>query len=331
MTIFRTLILLGLLVGSAAHGATLKVATLSPEGSLWMTLLREGAKEIETATADRVKFKFYPGGVMGDDKAVMRKIRVGQLHGAVITSGGLVQKYPDIGLYNMPMAFQSLDEVDYVRDRMDIVLMQGLESNGFVSFGIAEVGFAYAMSKKVLSSVEDVQAQRVWVPDNDPGSARALAAFDIAPIPLSIADVLGGLQTGLINSVAMPPVGAIALQWHTQLEHVLDLPLLYIYGLFTVNKRQFERLTDADQQAVRAVMGAKVAAVNARSRRDHEQASVALARQGLIWHSATDAHVKEWRRHASVAAQRLIDEDYISQELHQTMLRHLADYRATLD
>jgi hypothetical protein len=78
-------------------------------------------------------------------------------------------------------------------------------------------------------------------------------------------------------------------------------------------------------------MGAKVAAVNARSRRDHEQASVALARQGLIWHSATDAHVKEWRRHASVAAQRLIDEDYISQELHQTMLRHLADYRATLD
>ena len=159
--------------------------------------------------------------------------------------------------------------IDYVRQRMDPVLMDGLENKGFVSFGIAEVGFAYAMSKAALSSVDDVQAQRVWVPDNDPGSARALAAFEIAPIPLSIADVLGGLQTGLINSVAVPPVGAIILQWHTQLEHVLDLPLLYIYGLLTVNKRQFERLSVEDQEVVRRVMGEQVAQVNARSRRDH--------------------------------------------------------------
>ncbi len=256
MIIFRTLfLLLGLLVNGVTQGATLKIATLSPEGSVWMTLLREGAQQIESETAERVKFRFYPGGVMGDDKAVLRKIRWGQLHGAVITAGGLVQNYNDIGLYNMPMAFRSLEEVDYVRQRMDPVLMDGLESKGFVSFGIAEVGFAYAMSKAALSSVDDVQAQKVWVPDNDPGSARALAAFEIAPIPLSIADVLGGLQTGLINSVAVPPVGAIILQWHTQLEHVLDLPLLYIYGLLIVNKRQFERLSVEDQEVVRRVMG----------------------------------------------------------------------------
>ena len=331
MTIFRTLLLLGVLVNGLAQGATLKIATLSPEGSVWMTLLREGAQQIESETAERVKFKFYPGGVMGDDKAVLRKIRVGQLHGAVITAGGLVQKYNDIGLYNMPMAFRSLEEVDYVRQRMDPVLMDGLENKGFVSFGIAEVGFAYAMSKAALSSVDDVQAQKVWVPDNDPGSARALAAFEIAPIPLSIADVLGGLQTGLINSVAVPPVGAIILQWHTQLEHVLDLPLLYIYGLLTVNKRQFERLSVEDQEVVRRVMGEQVAQVNARSRRDHEQASEALVRQGLIWHAAPEQHVNEWRSYASAAAQRLIDEGYVSPELYQTMLQHLGDYRAALD
>lgn len=120
------------LFGAASAGAeTLKIATLSPDGSLWMKLLREGAEQAAAQTAGRVAFKFYPGGVMGDDKAVLRKIRVGQLHGAVVTSSALVQTYADIALYSMPMAFRSAEEVDHVRQRMDGQLLAGLEGEGF--------------------------------------------------------------------------------------------------------------------------------------------------------------------------------------------------------
>ena len=234
-----------------AQAVTLKVATVSPAGSVWMQQLQEAAAKVNDRTEGRVKFKFYPGGVMGDDKAVLRKMRVGQLHGSVLTVGILAQTYPDLQLYGLPLVFRNDSELDYVRERMDGTLMSGLEKKGFVSFGIAEIGFAYVMSQAAVANVAQIRAQKVWTPDGDLGTARALQAFDINPIPLTIADVLGGLQTGLINTVAAPPVGAITLQWHTRINNVVDLPLLYTYGLLTVSQRQFKKINSQDQQIVR--------------------------------------------------------------------------------
>ena len=138
-----------------------------------MRLLRDAGKQVTEETEGRVKFKFYPGGVMGDDLAVLRKMRVGQLHGAVVTAGALIPYYTDIQLYNVPMLFDSLEEVDFVRQRLDTPIIEGLEEAGYVSFGLAEVGFAYAMSKEPVTSVDHVKAQKVWVPEGDEGSARA--------------------------------------------------------------------------------------------------------------------------------------------------------------
>ncbi len=326
--------LVGALLASlswTANGVTFKIATLSPDGSPWMKLLRGAGDEITERSESRVAFKFYPGGVMGDDKTVLRKIRLGQLHGAVLTAGGLTQTYTDIQLYNLPMVFTSLGELDYVRTHMDPLLLEGLEGKGYVAFGIAEVGFAYAMSKAAVETVREARAQKVWTPSGDPGSARAVAAFGIKPISLSIADVYSGLQTGLINGVAVPPVGAIALQWHTQLDHVLDVPLLYVYGLLTVSERQFKKLSEADQLLVREVMGDVVRQVNARSRKDHERAITALKAQGLVWHRPDAQVVQEWQTYAEQAIVKLVDEGFVSRPMYESLLRHLTDYRATLD
>ncbi len=320
-----------LFLSGIAAAATLKIATLSPEGSVWMKMLRDGAEQVEAETAGRVSFKFYPGGVMGDDKAVVRKIRVGQLQGAVVTSGALVQTYPDIGLYSLPMAFASGDEADYVRSRMDVALLDGLKDRGFVAFGIAEVGFAHAMSQSVMTSVEDARALKVWVPDNDPGSAQAFGAFGIAAIPLPISDVLSGLQTGLIDSVATPPVAAIALQWHTQLDHIMDLPMVYIYGLFAVAGRAFDRIAPADQAVMQRVMGGVVKAVDARSRSDNEQAMGALRKQGLVWNETAESERQEWQRLADLASLRMAEEGFVSTPRYREMLDHVEAYRSSAD
>jgi TRAP-type transport system periplasmic protein len=311
--------------------ATLKIATVSPEGSAWMQRLRAGGREVKARTDGRVDFKFYPGGVMGDDKAVLRKIRLGQLHGAVLTAGGLVQTYEDIQLYGLPLVFQSYDEVDFVRERLDPRLMAGLEERGYVSFGFAEVGFAYAMSKRPVRSVADVQAQRVWTPDGDPGSARALQAFGINPIPLSIADVLGGLQTGVINGVAVPPVGAIALQWHTQLDYLMDLPLLYVYGLLAVAERPFARLSEQDQVIVREVMEGVVDEVNARSRRDHDSAFDALLAQSIERVPPDEERLQEWQSYAKRANAELVSAGLVSAELLDALYELREEFRKGLD
>ncbi len=313
---------------SSAQAVTLKIATLSPEGTAWMKMLRRAAGNIEQRTEGAVKFKIYPGGVMGDDKAVLRKLRVGQLHGAALTSGGVMQPYPDIVLYNLPLTFRSAAEVDYVRERMDTKLMAGLAEQKFVGFGVAEVGFAYPMMQQAVTSVAEFQDLRVWAPDNDPGAMKAYSSFNVTPIPLPIADVLTGLQTGLINTIGSPPIGAIALQWHTQISHSLNLPLLYVYGSFVIAERAFKRLNAEQQQIVTEELTAGVEAVDAASRKDNDSAAAALLKQGIVALEPTPEEAAEWFELAAQANAKLIDEGYVSRAMYDEMMQHLSDYRA---
>lgn len=322
--------LVGLLAIACALGAgtasavTIKIATVSPDGSTWMKMLRSAGKRVAERTDGRVKLKFYPGGVQGDDKTVLRKMKVGSLQGGVMTVGVLAQYYPDLQLYGLPMVFSSAEELDYVRARMDASLMAGLEEAGYVGFGFAEIGNAYAMSQRRISTVEEARAGKNWVPDGDLASAKALQAFGIAPIPLTIGDVLAGLQTGLIDTIAAPPVGTLTLQWHTRLEHVMDLPLLYTYGLLVVTERAFKKITPADQAVVREVMGAATAEVNQRSRVDHEQALTVLQQQGLTFTQPSAAARAEFQELADVANENLVAEQFVSAAAWAELQRHRA-------
>ena len=308
--------------------ATLKIATVSPDGSGWMKVLRKSGKAIEQRTDGRVKLKFYPGGVMGDDKAVMRKIRIGQLHGAVLTTGPLIPLYKDIQVFNLTMAFRSLEEVDYVRSALDEQVLAGLQANGFTAFGFAEVGFAYAMSQAPGTSVEHARSQKVWIPDGDAAAAQAIGAFGITPIPLPLTDVLAGLQTGLINAVTAPPIGALALQWHTQLNHAIDVPLLYVYGMLAMSNRHFKKVSKADQAIVTEVLRGAVAEVNATSRSDHEQALAVLRRTGIEFKAPTSEELAEWQRYGKAANERMVAEGLLSEDMYSQVLRLLAEYRA---
>ena len=111
---------------ASAGNVVLKIATLAPEGQTWMNMMHAAADEVARKTDGRVKFKFYPGGGMGDTKAVLRKIRIGQLQGGLVTSGSLSKFYPDNQIYNLPITFNSFDEVDFVRGHMDQLIIDGL-------------------------------------------------------------------------------------------------------------------------------------------------------------------------------------------------------------
>lgn len=323
------LCLVAVLLPQGAGAETFKIATLSPANSTWMRVMREGAEEIATRTDGRVEFKFYPGGVMGDDPAVVRKIRFRQLQGAALTVGALQQFYTDVQIYSMPMMFRSYDEVDAVREALDPVVIEGLEEAGWVTFGFGEAGFAYAMSKQPGATLEDARSQKVWIPSDDPGSLATIEGFDITPVPLSIADVLTGLQTDLIEAVAVPPVAALALQWYTQVDYLLELPLLYVYGVLTVEKRAFDRLDEGDQAIVREVMGRQSEEITAINRRDHEAALEALANQGIEFQQPPDeAALEAWREGGRAAQARMIETGAVSSELFLRATRVLEAYRA---
>ena len=201
-----------LLNSSIANARAFKIATVSPDGTFWMQEMRAGAKEIKKQTQGRVEFKFYPGGVMGSDESVLRKIRIGQLQGGAVTAGSMTAIAPDIAIYELPYLFESLDQVDFVRSKMDGELIKELEKNGFVSFGLAEGGFSYMMSDEPLQTVADVRNKKVWLPSNHPVGEAVFSSADISPVPLPLSDVLTGLQTSLIDTIITSPIAAIALQ-----------------------------------------------------------------------------------------------------------------------
>ena len=216
MTMWITTAVLGMCAVPAAAATTLKIATLAPDGSYWMTALRESAAEISKRTDGRVEMRFYPGGTMGDDQAVLRKMRIGQLHGGGMLSGTLAARVPDLEVYGLPLLFRSYDEVDHVRGAFDARLLAELESNGLVAFGFIETGFAYLMSVDPVDSLDDLRGRKAWFPEGDAVGQAILEAAGLSPVPLPLSDVLTGLQTGLIETVAGPPVGAVALQWFTK-------------------------------------------------------------------------------------------------------------------
>ena len=162
-TVFALLAALLLLAGHSSHAATFKVATLSPDGSFWMKTMREAGKEVAAATDNRVKFKWYPGGVMGDDKAVLRKMRVGQLQGAALPMGELLSFYPDSQAYGIPFLFNSYEEVDYVRSQLDASLIAGFAEGGMEVLGIAEGGFGYFLTNAPVRVPTDLQLSLIHI------------------------------------------------------------------------------------------------------------------------------------------------------------------------
>jgi TRAP-type transport system periplasmic protein len=320
-------VLASLCLGVPAFAADLKIATVAPDGSHWMQQMRAGAEQIQMRTGGRVTIKFYPGGVMGNDAQVLRKIRVGQLQGGAFTAGGLGERYPAMNIYGIPFLFHSLEEVDAVRSTLDAKLIAGLEQAGFVSFGFTEGGFANLLSNEPISSVDDLKRKKVWVPDGDQISFLAMQELGLSPVVLPVTDVLTGLQTGLIEIAFASPVAALVLQWHTKTKFITDLPISYSMGIFAIEKSAFGQLTPGDQQIVREVMGQSMGELDKTARMDNERANETLQRSGLKPVAVNAADVAQWRSSIEALYPRLRGRPDIDGPMFDELLGVLADYR----
>jgi TRAP-type C4-dicarboxylate transport system substrate-binding protein len=313
----------------AAGAAELKIATVAPDGSRWMQQMRAGAEEVNAKTNGRVSIKFYPGGVMGNDAQVLRKIRIGQLQGGAFTAGGLGERYGALNLYGIPLLFRSLDEIDAVRAVLDPELQAGLERAGFVTFGFIEGGFANLLSNEPIRSVEDMRRKKVWVPEGDAISFMAMEAMGLSPAVLPVTDVLTGLQTGLIDIAFASPVAALVLQWHTKVRYITDLPISYSMGVFAIEKNAFAKLDAEDQQIIRDIMSRYIAGLDREARDDNRRAAEVLAQSGITTVTVNEADVEGWRKTIEGIHPKLRERPDIDAAMFDRLLAVLAEYRRT--
>ncbi|HEY6942502.1 TRAP transporter substrate-binding protein DctP [Dokdonella sp.] len=315
------------LAAGAADAATLKIATVAPDGTAWMREMRAAGEAIRSKTEGRVEMKFYPGGVMGDDATVLRKMKIGQLQGGAFTGGEASILTKDAQIYSLPFMFRSQDEVDKVRAKLDPLLKQQFAKDGYELLGVSGGGFAYLMSTREIKTRDDLKAAKVWVPLGDKVAELGFKAAGVTPIPLPLSDVYTSLQTGLVDSAANTTSGALAFQWHTKIKHVVDLPLSYVVGEVVVDKKAFDAISAEDRKVVEAEFGAGFSRLEATNRNDNTSARSALEQQGIRFDAPSEAERKNWQAVGDDVFRQLQGEGALSPEMLEALTAALAEAR----
>ena len=335
--VLRKLLLLAIislsLTAQAQTQYTLKFASLIPANTAWMNEIDAWADDIYKKSNGQLKFKIYPGGVMGDEPDVLRKIRSNQLQGAFFTGYGIGRIYSPARVLEMPFLFKNTNESDYVRKKLMPEIEQGFRKRGFELLGWPEVGFIHFFSKKPIRSLEDAKQRRVWIWSGDPMGEALTEVAGISPVPLSIMDVYTQLSAkhGSIDTVFNSPFGALAMQWHTKVKYASILPATNAIGSLVVSNKFFNKLPDNLKQLLRStgkIVGEKI---NFVSRRDNSKSIELLKQSGIefMW-DWNENEMKEMLRIRDMAAIKLADINYIPADYFLRTRKMLQTYRTQI-
>lgn len=301
MNIFRYLIII-LFFSYSANAQLIKFATLAPEGTNWTKILREFSKDIETQTKNQIKFRIYTGGVQGDEKDVIRKIKSGQLNASGFTGYGIGEIAKEIRVLEAPFLFKSTKELDHIYSKFTPEFEKIFEKNGFTLLGWAEIGKVYIISKKTIENPSDFKKLKLWIWEGDEIAKKTFENFGARPIPLSIADVMTSVQTGMIDTVYATPATIIPLGWHKKMEYFIDMPVTYGIGAVVISKKTVDEMDKSVRETFITTAKKYFANLNQVSRQDNEKATEMLKKQLKV---IKPSNIKEFEEIASKTRKEL--------------------------
>ncbi len=306
----------------AAENVVLKIGTVAPEGSVWAKAFRDISKELEQKTNKQVSLRLFPGGILGDEQDMLRKIKVGQIQGAMLTGGGLGIIFKDIRILAVPFLFQNYREVDAVLSRFQPFFEKGLLDNGFKWMGWAEQGFVYLLSKEPIKNVANLRESKVWIWEDTALGKAVFKELGVNPIPLSIPDVMMALQTGMVETVYASPLAAISVQWFTKVSYMTDVPLAYSAAAVVIRKSDFEKIPVEQRGMVEEAFKRHLSPLKEYIRQENQKAIRVLQEKGIKLVTPSSAELKEFQD-ACIKGVATLGDDHFSRKT-------LEEVRATL-
>jgi len=234
-----------------AEPVVIKFATLAPEGTPWMNTMQEMNRELREKSAGQLSFRFYAGGVAGDERDVFHKIRSNQLHGGAFSGFGLGDVLPEVRVLEVPLLFRTSAEADHVVTALFQHFTTGFAHKGFVLLGLNEAGAVYIFSKAPIRTSANMAHSKIWLWQGDPLPEAIFKAYGIVPVPLSLPNVLPSLQSGLIDACYGTPLTVLALQWFTKVKYRTSLPITNVMGALLLSESLWRQLSAAQQTLVR--------------------------------------------------------------------------------
>lgn len=271
-----------LLLSLNVHAVTLKIAAIAPEGTNWANTIKKMAKEVKKATDGKVKFKIYYGGVAGDEPDVLRKIRVGQLHGGVFTGKTLGDIFGDIRALELPFNFLDKREKGLkALQGMTPYFEKNLTIKGFKSLGFYEVGPVYVVSTKEVASIEKMKGIKIWSWEGDEVVKSMIESLELVSVPLALPDVLSSLSTGIIDAAYAPPLGILALQWQSKVKYLVNFPTAFSVGALLIHNKRWKKVKPEHKKIVEQIAKKYVGIANELAVKDNEEGLKTLKEQGI--------------------------------------------------
>lgn len=312
---------------AAAENVELRFATLAPAGSPWMEVLDKAAAEIKEKTGGRVTLKYFEGGSQGDERDFVRKINAGQLDGAAVTSIGLSLIEESIRVLEVPMLFQSVEEVDYVADKMWPYFQKKFEAKGFKLNDRGEVGWIYFLSKNKVETLADLRGQKVWQWGDDKLVGAMFKKLALNGVPLGVPEVDSSLTSGRITAAYGSPIAAVALQWYTKIKFMTSMPMSFAIGATVVSNAAVKKLSPEDLKVVEEVTRSHSKKLRKVIRKANEEAKDTMTRKGVQVIKTPIGTVDEFAKFAAMVQQELAGKVYSKAELDM-VVKHRDEFRA---
>ncbi len=296
---FRRLILISLLLFSLpleAKKVNIKLATLAAHGSPWDLRLREMGQNWRDQSNGAVKLTIYPGGVAGDEYAVIRKMRIGQLNAATLSTGGLSYIVPEFtAVSHIPMLYNSDEEKDYVREKMSPELIQKLEEKGYAFIHWGEVGWVRYFAQSPVRVPDDLKEHKLFVWADEGSDMAIYDNLGFSPVPLAATDLLVALQTGMITAFNTTPLLALGGQWFAGAKHMADMRWAPLMGATIMQKKVWDQISPEIQELILSASREAELELTNEIRGLDDKAIEVMTEHGLVVHKVSDEELVAWR------------------------------------
>jgi len=327
LTLLACLMLVAPASAFAGDTVTVKWATLAPEGTTWFKALRQIGDKWQEISGGSVQVKIYAGGVVGNETAMVRKMRIGQLHGGQLTNLGLVDFDPGPQAIQAPMLVRTNEELDYVMANLGPTFEERLAEKGLVVLNWGDAGWVHLFTNEAMTKPDQTKGFKMYAFDGDPEAVKMFEMFGFQPVVMTATDVLPSLQSGLINSFPSTRLGALSLQWFALSKNMLEVPWAPLMGATVISKDAWDSIPAEYHEAFMKAARDVGDEVRGEIRRQDVKAVKVMEKFGLTVHSVDDATRAEWQALGEKAADGWAGK-VVPPEIYAEVKRLVAEHRS---
>jgi TRAP-type C4-dicarboxylate transport system substrate-binding protein len=310
----------------AASEVVIKMGTIAPEGSTWHDVLLRIRQEWRRISNGEVELRIYPGGVLGDETEMVRKVQRHGLDGVAISGPGLSRIDKGVDSLHYPLFFESYEELDYVRDRMAPKLEARIEAQNFKVLNWSDAGWVRFFTREQARRPDDIRRMRLWTSAGDPDTEKLFKDLGFQVVPLPATDMLTSLQTGLIDAFDVPPLFALLDRSYQQAKYMIDLDWAPIVAATVVSTRSWERIPERYRAELLEAARSAGEELRDEIRRAGEDAVEEMKTRGLVVVELNEDERDAFRAEVEAAAPKL-RALLGPPELHEEARRYRDEYR----